>query len=43
MRANGGQFYVPRSAAVGAGKPAEQCLLCHGPNTIAAIADMHTK
>ena len=43
MQANGGHFYEKRSASVGAGLPLEQCMLCHGPNAIAAIADMHTK
>jgi OmcA/MtrC family decaheme c-type cytochrome len=43
MQANGGHFYEKRSASIGAGLPVEQCMLCHGPNTIASIADMHTK
>jgi OmcA/MtrC family decaheme c-type cytochrome len=39
MVANGGSFYVPRSAATAV----EQCLICHGaqPNAIAPIADFH--
>ncbi len=38
MESNGGSFYQPRSSALPA---MEQCLLCHGPGKIAAIADMH--
>jgi OmcA/MtrC family decaheme c-type cytochrome len=34
----GGAFYQPRSVAAGM---AEQCLMCHGPGTIAPIADVH--
>ncbi|HEY7725634.1 MAG TPA: OmcA/MtrC family decaheme c-type cytochrome [Anaeromyxobacteraceae bacterium] len=43
MRANGGDFYSPRgaTAAISAAGPVEQCLLCHGPGRIAAIADVH--
>jgi OmcA/MtrC family decaheme c-type cytochrome len=43
MQANGGRFYEKRSLVTGPGAPLEQCMLCHGPNTVAAIADMHSK
>jgi len=40
MQTNGGSFYEPRSTAFT--KPQqEECLLCHGPGRIAAIADLH--
>jgi len=40
MQTNGGSFYEPRSLAFT--KPQqEQCLLCHGPNRLASIADRH--
>ncbi len=40
MQTNGGSFYEPRSTAFS--KPQqEECLLCHGPGRIAAIADRH--
>lgn len=38
MKAMGGSFYEPRSVASG---KYEQCLICHGPGTIAAITNMH--
>ena len=38
MTLNGGSFYVQRSVAATA---VEQCLLCHGPSSIAPIADVH--
>jgi hypothetical protein len=41
MQTNGGQFRVPRSS-VPANTQGEQCLVCHGPNRIAAIATVHT-
>ncbi|MFL5457416.1 MAG: multiheme c-type cytochrome, partial [Myxococcales bacterium] len=41
METNGGQFWVPRSS-VPANTQGEQCLVCHGPNRIAAIATVHT-
>ena len=41
MQANGASFYAPRATALAAGAPVEQCMLCHGPNTIAPIADVH--
>ena len=41
MQANGGSFYQPRSSAFSKAK--EQCLLCHGPGTIASISDKHMK
>ncbi len=40
MRQNGGSIYAPRSTALAT---QEQCLICHGPGTIGAIADMHAK
>ncbi len=40
MQTNGGSFYEPRLTAFT--KPQkEQCLLCHGPGTIASITDVH--
>jgi OmcA/MtrC family decaheme c-type cytochrome len=41
MQTNGGQFWVTRSS-VPANPQGEQCLVCHGPNRIAAIALVHT-
>jgi OmcA/MtrC family decaheme c-type cytochrome len=41
MEANGAKFYQPRSAALAAVAPLEQCMICHGPGTIAPIADVH--
>lgn len=41
FQAMGGSFYAPRSVVLGAGATTEQCLLCHGPGRIAAIADVH--
>jgi OmcA/MtrC family decaheme c-type cytochrome len=40
MESNGGSIYQPRTAALA---KTEQCLTCHGPGKIAAIADMHAK
>jgi OmcA/MtrC family decaheme c-type cytochrome len=40
MRQNGGSIYAPRSTALAT---TEQCMVCHGPGTIGAIADMHAK
>jgi OmcA/MtrC family decaheme c-type cytochrome len=40
MESNGGSIYQPRTAALA---KKEQCLTCHGPGKIAAIADMHAK
>jgi OmcA/MtrC family decaheme c-type cytochrome len=37
----GGFFYAPRSVALAPDAPLEQCLLCHGPGRLAAIADVH--
>jgi hypothetical protein len=37
MEGNGGSFYVARGAVTAV----EQCLLCHGPDSIAPIAKMH--
>lgn len=40
MQTNGGSFYEPRSTVLT--KPQqEECLLCHGPGRVAAIADRH--
>jgi OmcA/MtrC family decaheme c-type cytochrome len=41
FRLMGGFFYASRSAVMAAGTSTEQCLLCHGPGRIAAIADVH--
>jgi len=41
FQAMGGYFYAPRSTFLSAGAAKEQCLLCHGPGRIAAIADVH--
>jgi OmcA/MtrC family decaheme c-type cytochrome len=41
MRANGGRFYDTRSNALAPGAVQEQCMLCHGPGKLAAIADVH--
>jgi OmcA/MtrC family decaheme c-type cytochrome len=38
MRQMGGKFYDPRSDT---SRGTEQCLICHGPGTIAPIAIMH--
>lgn len=38
MESNGGSFYATRAAAR---TKTEQCLLCHGPGTIAAVGDVH--
>jgi OmcA/MtrC family decaheme c-type cytochrome len=46
MESNGASIYEPRSTALDVnGKPVrtEQCLTCHGPGKIAAIAAMHAK
>jgi len=41
MKANGGQFYTPRSTVLGLGASQEQCMLCHGPGRVAAIGVVH--
>jgi OmcA/MtrC family decaheme c-type cytochrome len=41
METNGGRFYAVRSNAIAANAPLEQCMICHGPGTVAAIADVH--
>jgi OmcA/MtrC family decaheme c-type cytochrome len=41
MKANGGQFYTPRSTVLGLGTSQEQCMLCHGPGRVAAIGVVH--
>ena len=40
MQTNGGSFWEPRSA-VSAKPQGEECLICHGPNRIAAISLVH--
>jgi hypothetical protein len=40
MEWNGASIYQPRSQAL---VKTEQCMLCHGPGKVAAIADMHAK
>jgi hypothetical protein len=48
MTQNGGSIYATR-ASVGATVSNatltnnEQCMVCHGPGAVAAIADMHAK
>ncbi len=42
MRANGGQFYAPRSVVL-ASTAKEQCMICHGPGRSAAIGDVHQR
>ncbi len=41
MRTMGGSFYAPRSTALGANAPVEQCLICHGPGTGFDIEIVH--
>jgi len=41
MKANGGQFYSPRSTVLAPNAPQEQCLICHGPGRVAAIGVVH--
>lgn len=43
MKANGGRFYAPRSAALSPGATPEQCLVCHGPGRVAAIGVSHPR
>jgi OmcA/MtrC family decaheme c-type cytochrome len=43
MKDNGGQFYAPRSAVLATGASQEQCLICHGPGRVAAIAAVHQR
>jgi hypothetical protein len=38
MQMMGGSFYETRAAAQ---TKAEQCLMCHGPGTVASIAMVH--
>ena len=38
MRQMGGTYYGTRASALG---KTETCMLCHGPGTVAAIADVH--
>jgi OmcA/MtrC family decaheme c-type cytochrome len=40
MTSSGGSFYAARSAAM---LKAEQCLICHGPGSVASIKDVHSK
>ncbi|MEO8699470.1 MAG: OmcA/MtrC family decaheme c-type cytochrome [Kofleriaceae bacterium] len=42
MKANGGQFYSPRSTVLPLGAT-EQCLICHGPGRSAAIGVVHQR
>lgn len=47
MQSNGGSFYADRGSLPTLTPPGpvsgtrEQCLICHGPGRIAAIAEMH--
>jgi OmcA/MtrC family decaheme c-type cytochrome len=41
MKQNGGQFYSTRSSVLGTGASTEQCLICHGPGSTAAIGVVH--
>ncbi len=41
MEAAGGKFYATRAQYKAPGATKEQCLLCHGPGKIAAIATVH--
>ena len=41
MKANGGRFYDSRANAMASGAAKEQCLTCHGPGSISAIAKVH--
>ncbi len=43
MQANGGHFYDTRANTVGPTAVAEQCLICHGPNGVAAIGNVHLR
>jgi OmcA/MtrC family decaheme c-type cytochrome len=44
MKANGGHFYDSRANTVGASATSvEQCMVCHGPNGVAAIGDVHLR
>jgi hypothetical protein len=38
MQMMGGSFYETRAVAQ---TKAEQCLMCHGPGTVASIASVH--
>jgi len=40
MRQTGGTFYGTRASALAS---SESCMMCHGPGTVAAIADVHGK
>jgi OmcA/MtrC family decaheme c-type cytochrome len=42
MKANGGQFYSPRSTVLSLGAT-EQCMICHGPGRTAAIGAVHQR
>ena len=41
MQTNGGSFWRPRAEALNDTR-GEQCLICHGPNRVAAISLVHT-
>jgi OmcA/MtrC family decaheme c-type cytochrome len=43
MKANGGQFYSPRSTVLSLGASQEQCMICHGPGRTAAIGLVHQR
>lgn len=44
MKANGGHFYDSRANTVGAtATSVEQCMVCHGPNGVAAIGNVHLR
>jgi hypothetical protein len=40
MQQMGGTFYGTRAAALAT---PEKCMVCHGPDTVAAIADVHSR
>jgi OmcA/MtrC family decaheme c-type cytochrome len=41
MQSAGGRFYDTRDNLKAKGASKEQCMICHGPGTIAAIATVH--
>ena len=41
FEAMGGKFYAPRSEVFAPDATKEECLLCHGPNKLGAIANVH--
>jgi len=40
MELNGGSYYISRAAAAG---NVEQCFVCHGPDRLASIHDVHAR